>query len=173
MATSKNDLKREVREEIIEYFSEDCEIEEKKAGQTYLAVSLKGSTQRIAAIYGSLGGGASLWVKQAAWEQIRMVCDPETTRVEDVSDFRRGFQWAIHFNDPSDSMIPTAVAACISTGQTRWEKTLKRRADDARRAEARAEREAKRAATKKDPWAIESNLDPHAESIGIMELNEE
>ena len=152
MATTKNDMKEEVRQEIIDHFTADCDIEIKRAGQTYRAISLKGSNQRIAAIYGSLGGGASLWMKQAAWELLKPHCDPETTRVEDVSDFRRGFQWAIHFDDPSDSLIPEATSACMISGADRWAKTLKRREDDARRAKARAEREAKRAATKKDPW---------------------
>ena len=153
MATSKNDLKREIRTRISELFeSHDCTIEEKKAGQTYLAVSLKDSTQRIGAIYGSLGGGASLWMKQAAWDVLKGYTDRDNDRVEDVSDFRRGFQWAIHFDDPDDPLVGMAVSACVQSGQARWEKTLKRRADDARRAKARAEREAKRAANKKDPW---------------------
>ncbi len=153
MATSKNDLKREIRDAIADGFMrEGCTIDEKKAGQTYLAVSLADSTQRIAAIYGSLGGGASLWVKQATWDLLRDTVDPETSRVEDVSDFRRGFQWAIHFDDPDDSLIAASVAVCVSTGKARWDKTLKRRDADARRAKDRAEREARRAATKKDPW---------------------
>jgi hypothetical protein len=154
MATNKNDLKREIRATISTLFEDGgCTIEEKTAGQKYLAVSLENSTQRIAAIYGSLGGGASLWLKQAAWDEILPNTDQNRDRVEDVSDFRRGFQWAFHFDDPDDPMIQQAVTACINTGTDRWNKTQLRREADARRAKARAEREAKRAATKKDPWA--------------------
>ena len=153
MARTKAQLKAETRKRIRGLFeASGCTVESKQAGNHYLAVSLPDSNQRIAAIYGSLGGAASLWLKEAAWTLLRPHTNPKRDRVEDVRDFRRGFQWAIHFDDPNAALIEKSVEVCIEAGTARWTKTQQRRAEDERRAKAVAERKAKRASTKRNPW---------------------
>lgn len=154
MPMKKADLKRATRERIIDqYEANDCSVDEKKAGVTYYAVSVAGSNQRIAAIYGSLGGGASIWVKESAFQSIKDKLNPNVTKVEDVDLFKRGFQWAIHFDSPTDPIIDIVVNATIDIGRSRWEKTLARREADKRRAEKRAKKDAEMAQRKRDPWS--------------------
>jgi len=156
MAKTKAQLKTETREKIQGLFeAQGCTVEEKTAGNKYLAVSLPDSKQRIAAIYGSLGGAASVWLKEAAWDDLRgHIKDPSKHRVEDVGDFRRGFQWAVHFDGPDDPLIHGAVECAVRAGRNRWDKTQHRRAEDARRTKAAAERKVQRDANKRDPWAV-------------------
>ena len=94
-----------------------------------------------------------MWVKESAWDLIKDDLDPDEVRVEDVVMFGRGFQWAIHFDHPDDPLIDKAVEASVEAGKERWERAQKRRADDKRRAEARAERDAKMAERRRDPFA--------------------
>ena len=105
--------------------------------------------QIVAAIYGSIKGCASLWMKEAAFAQIKESL-PADTIVEDVALFRRGFQWAVHFESHTDERIELCVNASISAGNVRLKKTELRRADDVRRDESRAERETKMAERKRD-----------------------
>ena len=105
--------------------------------------------QIVAAIYGSIKGCASLWMKEAAFAQIKESL-PDDTIVEDVALFRRGFQWAVHFESHLDDRIELCVAASIDAGNIRLKKTETRRADDVRREQNRAEREAKMAERKRD-----------------------
>ena len=135
-----------------------CTGDDKTAGAVkYTAISIKGSYQRIAAIYGSQGGGASVWVKEDAWTQIRpqvvSAWKEGKLRVDDVDLTKRGFQWSIHFDTPNHPHIETIVKECVNVGHIRWERAQKRIADDARRAEARIIREAKMAERKRDPFA--------------------
>ena len=155
-AIPKMKLKELTRESILDSFLiSGCMTENKKSGAVkYTAISLPDSDQRLAAIYGSRGGAASLWMKDEAWCRIKGdIMDPDSVRVEDVDLFGRGFQWAIHFDHPDDPLIMKAVKASVEVGKERWERAQKRRSDDQRRAEARAEREAAMAERRRDPFA--------------------
>lgn len=153
-ALSKNEIKRLTKEACVRAFAErGCVADPKKAGtMKYVPISISGSTQRIAAIYGSRGGGASIWIKEEVFAMIRNQLDPDQVKVEDVDLFKRGFQWAIHFDGPSDPVIQSVAQAAVDHGQERWERAVKRKADDARRAETRKEREAERKAKRRNPW---------------------
>jgi len=106
-------------------------------------------TQIVAAVYGSLTKAASLWLKESAFERIKPHL-PHDTMVEDVEPFRRGFQWAIHFEDKDDDVIDIAVEHSIEAAKERLAKTEERQALETQRAKDRAEREAKRAETRRD-----------------------
>jgi hypothetical protein len=159
---TKNEIKQETRMMLRTLFTASgCEIHEKQAGSVqYEAIGISGSDQRIAAIYGSRGGACALWVKDATWMELRKLY-PETirniqstgTRVQDVSMFARGFQWAIHFTGTEDPWIAPAVAATVNQGEIRWDKAVNRRATEQRRADERKDREAKMAEKRKDPFA--------------------
>ena len=112
--------------------------------------------QIVAAIYGSIKGCASLWMKEAAFQEAKPNL-PSDTVVEDVAMFRRGFQWAVHFDAPTSELIPVCVSATVSAGTNRLNKTLKRRADDDRRAAEREVRQAKMAERKRD-WKDDSSV---------------
>jgi len=152
---TKAEIKAMTKTAIMNAFTaHDCVGDDKRAGAVkYTAISLNGSYQRIAAIYGSAGGGASIWIKEDAWEIIKPNVSPDDIRIEDVDLTKRGFQWAIHFDDPNDNLIQTVVDACVDVGKVRWDRAQKRRADDARRAKVRAEREARMAERKRNPFA--------------------
>jgi len=152
---SKNELKQATRSILRSLFKQaGCDIHEKAAGSvTYETVGITGSDQRIAAIYGSRGGACALWVKDATWTRLKENHDCRQMRVQDVSMFARGFQWAIHFDGPDDSWIAPVVASTIIEGTKRWEKALDRRATEKRRSDDRERREAKMAAKRKDPFA--------------------
>ena len=152
---TKAEIKTMTKASIMTAFDRyGCTYDEKTAGAVkYTAISLTGSYQRIAAIYGSQGGGASIWIKEAAWELIRPSVSEGDLRVDDVDLTKRGFQWAIHFDNPNDPHINTVVDATIEVGQIRWVRAQKRREDDARRAAQRIVREADMAERKRNPFA--------------------
>jgi hypothetical protein len=127
--SSKSQIKKETKSKIIElYKSLGCEVEERKTGSiSYHAFSILGSDQRIAAMYGSLGGAASLWIKKDAWSIVAPSLDRNTTRVEDVDLFRRGFQWAVHFTNQDDEALEPVVRASVEAGTVRWNRAIKRR----------------------------------------------
>lgn len=148
----KRALKKMTRERLIREFTDaGMIVEDAQAGSiTYQTVKFSGEDKQVvAAIYGSLNGCASLWMKENAFALVKAGL-PEDTVVEDVDPFRRGFQWAVHFNSPEDQNITPCVEATIEAGRVRLTKTLKRRAEDERRAATRAEREAKKAETRRD-----------------------
>ena len=154
-AIGKRELKRMTRQKIQEELeSHGLECEDLTAGSIkYTVARFKGEpNQIVAAIYGSIKDCASIWVKEAAFQELKpdLLKDfPETT-IEDVSLFRRGFQWAVHVKSPTDPLIQKVIGSAVIHGQERLNKTLKRRSEDARREEARAEREAAMAERKRD-----------------------
>ena len=154
-ALSKNQIKKLTKEACIRAFVErGCIADPKTAGgMKYVPISLSGSTQRIAAIYGSRGGGASIWVKEEVFAMVRHELDPDMVKVEDVDLFKRGFQWAIHFNGPSDPVIQIIAHAAVEHGQERLERAIKRQADEERRAATRKQREEERRLNRRNPWA--------------------
>ena len=105
--------------------------------------------QAIAAVYGSLRHMASVWMKESAFKAVKDHL-PDDAIVEDVSPFRRGFQWAVHIKDMNSSLIPIIVENSVQAALQRLAKTETRRAEDARREQARIEREAKKAETRKN-----------------------
>lgn len=154
-AIGKRELKRMTRQKIQEELeSHGLECEDLTAGSIkYTVARFKGEpNQIVAAIYGSIKDCASIWVKEAAFQELKpdLLKDfPETT-IEDVSLFRRGFQWSVHVKSPTDPLIQKVIGSAVVHGQERLNKTLKRRAEDARREAARAEREAAMAERKRD-----------------------
>ena len=154
-AIGKRELKRMTRQKIQEELeSHGLECEDLTAGSIkYTVARFKGEpNQIVAAIYGSIKDCASIWVKEAAFQELKpdLLKDfPETT-IEDVSLFRRGFQWSVHVKSPTDPLIQKVIGSAVIHGQERLNKTLKRRSEDARREEASAEREAAMAERKRD-----------------------
>ena len=154
-AIGKRELKRMTRQKIQEELeSHGLECEDLTAGSIkYTVARFKGEpNQIVAAIYGSIKDCASIWVKEAAFQELKpdLLKDfPETT-IEDVSLFRRGFQWSVHVKSPTDPLIQKVIGSAVIHGQERLNKTLKRRSEDARREAARAEREAAMAERKRD-----------------------
>ena len=154
-AIGKRQLKKMTRQAIQDKLeSLGLECEDLKAGSiNYTVARFKGEpNQIVAAIYGSIRDCASIWVKEAAFQSIKgelLTNHPEAT-IEDVSLFRRGFQWSVHVKSPTDPLIEKVITSAVHHGQARLDKTLKRRAEDARREQARAEREAAMAERKRD-----------------------
>ena len=145
-------MTRQAIQDRLESFGLECE--DLKAGSiNYTVARFKGEpNQIVAAIYGSIRDCASIWVKEAAFQDIKpeLLRDfPEAT-VEDVSLFRRGFQWSVHIKSPTDPLIEKVIDSAVIHGQHRLNKTIKRRHEDARREQARAEREAAMAERKRD-----------------------
>ena len=154
----KRELKKQTKANIAQSFADKglsldkpIHVENRKAGSVdYQVVKfLEEDKQAIAAVYGSLKQCAAIWVKEDAFMTIRAIL-PEDAVVEDVSPFRRGFQWAIHIKSPNSILIPMIVDACVNAGIVRLTKTIERRELEIERAEKRADREAKKTAERRD-----------------------
>ena len=150
----KRAMKKLTKEAIFNaYLLAGYEVHEMKAGSvTYHAIKhpeSENTNQVVAAVYGSLTKAASLWLKESAFDTVKPHL-PLDTMVEDVEPFRRGFQWAIHFEDKDDDVIAIAVEHSIKAAVNRLAKTVMRQNLERERAKARAEREAKRAETRRD-----------------------
>lgn len=155
----KRELKRMTRQKIQdELESHGLVCEHLKAGSINYTVARfpNEPNQIVAAIYGSIKDCASIWVKESAFQDLKpdLLADYSEHTIEDVSLFRRGFQWSVHIKSPSDPLIQKVVGSAVIHGQERLNKTLKRRTEDARREQARAEREAAMAERKRD-WKSE------------------
>jgi hypothetical protein len=150
----KRAMKRMTKELIMKRFTDTgCGLVERSAGAVnYIGVQV-GEGQNCAAIYGSKNRACSVWVKEDAFEMLKEKLSAETHVVEDVSMFRRGFQWSIHVNDVNDPIIDALVDVCIETGSARFEKTHARRELEARRASERGARKARMDAKRRDPFA--------------------
>jgi len=151
----KNEIKRLTKAQIQEEFEQrGCDSTVKSAGAVdYISVGLKGTDQRCAAIYGARGMGASIWVKAGAFALCKKALKKAKAKVEDVSFFRRGFQWAVYIKDFDDPNIQVVADACVTHGGERLADSVRRAADEATRAAKQADREASMAARRKDPWA--------------------
>ena len=157
-AIGKRELKRMTRDAIKnELLSHGLETQDMKAGSiTYTVARFNGEpNQIVAAIYGSIKGCASIWMKESAFELVKPSLSDDAI-VEDVAMFRRGFQWAVHFESPDQALISKCVEAAVQSGHARLSKTLTRRADDERRASERKTRQAKMAEKKRD-WKADSS----------------
>lgn len=158
----KRELKKQTKANIAQSFSDiglsldnPIHVENRTAGSVnYQVVKfISEDKQAIAAVYGSLHHCAGIWVKEEAFTRIRAIL-PDDAVVEDVSPFRRGFQWAIHIKSPNSVLIPMIADACINVGLKRLVKTQERRELEVERAEKRADREAKKAEERRD-WREE------------------
>lgn len=162
-AIGKRELKRMTRENLkAELNRHGLITEDMTAGSiTYTVARFPHEeNQIVAAIYGSIKGCASLWMKENAFQSAKpALMSKENVVVEDVAMFRRGFQWAVHFESPTDELIPVCVEAAVNAGQARLDKTLKRRAEDDRRASEREARQAKMAERKRDWKASDDGSD--------------
>jgi|TARA_Y100001973_G_C5203848_1_gene339870 hypothetical protein len=153
----KREAKRVTKDKLNGLFAEQgCELVERSAGAVnYMGVRVQDSKQNCAAIYGSKNRACSVWMKEDAFDALKAagVLNPEVQVVEDVSMFRRGFQWSVHVNGPEDPIIPHIVEVCVSAGIERWTKTSARKEIEARRDSERADREARMAEKRRNPWA--------------------
>ena len=153
-AIGKRELKRMTRENLkTELQKHGLVTEDMTAGSiTYTVARFPDeANQIVAAIYGSIKGCASLWMKENAFQSVLPELKTKSdVVVEDVAMFRRGFQWAVHFESPTDMLIPVCVEAAVNAGQARLDKTKARRAEDDRRASERDARQAKMAERKRD-----------------------
>jgi len=157
-AIGKRELKRMTRTKIqSELEAHGLECENMKAGSIeYTVARFDGEpNQIVAAIYGSIKGCASLWMKESAFQQVKPILLKHDAVVEDVAMFRRGFQWAVHFDKPDSQLIMPCVEATVNAGRERLNKTITRRKADERRATERVAREAKMAERKRD-WKDDS-----------------
>ncbi len=151
----KMTMKAMTRKAIEDAFvARGCTTSQKTAGAVkYTPISFGESDQRLAAIYGSKGGAASVWIKEETWTRLRPHVNPDNIRVEDVDLFGRGFQWAVHFDHHDDPLILHLADIAVECGTERWERAKMRREADSRRESIRAEREAEMAERKRDPFA--------------------
>ena len=157
----KRQLKKMTRERILsEYQAQGFVVEEQTAGSiTYQVVKFPDEDKQVvAAVYGSLNQCASIWMKEPAFAIVGPTL-PDDAVVEDVDPFRRGFQWAIHIEGPESTLIPKIIQATVDAGRDRLSKTLKRREADARRDRERADRLAKKAASRRDWKKVVSGSD--------------
>ncbi len=156
----KRELKRMTRTRIqSELEAHGLECENMKAGSIeYTVARFNGEpNQIVAAIYGSIKGCASLWMKESAFQIAKPTLLKHDAVVEDVAMFRRGFQWAVHFDKPDSNLILPCVEATVNAGRERLNKTIARRTEDKRRESERVAREAKMAERKRDWKADESD----------------
>lgn len=154
-AIGKRELKRMTRDRIQEELvAHGLECENLKAGSiNYTVARFKDEpNQIVAAIYGSIKDCASIWLKEAAFQELKpeLLASHSEHTIEDVSLFRRGFQWSVHIKSPDDPLIMKVVDKAVLHGQARLNKTVKRREEDLRRDNARQIREAEMAERKKD-----------------------
>lgn len=154
-AIGKRELKRMTRDRIQEELvAHGLECENLKAGSiNYTVARFKDEpNQIVAAIYGSIKDCASIWLKEAAFQELKpeLLASHSEHTIEDVSLFRRGFQWSVHIKSPEDPLIMKVVDKAVLHGQARLNKTVKRREEDLRRDNARQIREAEMAERKKD-----------------------
>lgn len=155
---SKNELKAQTRARMVSMFErQGMTVESHSAGAVnYLSVSIPESDQNLAAIYGSRGKAASLWMKEPAWILLRSKLTAEqkrTIKVEDVDLFRRGFQWAVHFETPEDEHLAWAIDCCVEAGETRWENKKVRVAKEQAAKKRRLAKEAEMAEKRRSPFA--------------------
>ena len=129
------------------------EVHEMSAGSvnyhTIKHQSDKNTTQVVAAVYGSLTKAASLWVKESTFQSLKPNL-PSDALVEDVEPFRRGFQWAIHFENNADELIDLSVDHAVVTAESRLAKTHERRLLEERRSKEATARKEARKETRRD-----------------------
>ncbi len=147
-------MKKLTKEAIFASFlSQGYEVHEMSAGSVkYHTIKHQGdtnTTQIVAAVYGSLTKAASLWVKESTFQSMKPSL-PADALVEDVEPFRRGFQWAIHFDNDKDELIHMAVEHAIVTAEARLAKTHARRLIEEDRAKKATERKEARKETRRD-----------------------
>tara|TARA_Y100001951_G_C11193757_1_gene213061 strand:- start:86 stop:556 length:471 start_codon:yes stop_codon:yes gene_type:complete len=151
----KNEIKRLTKKAIATSFkSNGCTSATKSAGAVdYLSIGLKGTHQKCAAIYGARGMGASIWIKAGAFAKCKDILKKSSTKVEDISFFRRGFQWAVYIKDFDDPNIEVVVNACIEHGAERWAHYQDKATEEKLRKKNMAKREKAMSKRRKDPWA--------------------
>lgn len=151
----KNEIKRLTKKAIAQSFkARGCTSATKSAGAVdYLSIGIKGTHQKCAAIYGARGMGASIWIKAGAFAKCKAQLKKTKTKVEDISFFRRGFQWAVYIVDFDDPNIEVVVNACVEHGAERWAHYETKAAEEKVRKKAMAKREKAMSKRRKDPWA--------------------
>ena len=151
----KNEIKRLTKKAIATAFrAQGCTSATKSAGAVdYLSIGIKGTHQKCAAVYGARGMGGSIWIKAGAFALCKKALKKSGTKVEDVSFFRRGFQWAVYIKDFDDPNIEVVVNACVAHGMERWTHYKAKEADEKARKKAAAVRDKAMSKRRKDPWA--------------------
>ena len=135
--TGKRELKKQTKANIAQAF-QDTGIRRDMP----IHVELKKADSKLKEIYGDAGDHVA-----ALSASVGM---PDDATVEDVSPFRRGFQWAIHIKSPSSVLISMIAEACTQAGADRLSRTQDRRELEASRAEKREARETKKAEERRD-----------------------
>ena len=151
----KNEIKRLTKKAIEDSFkSRGCTSTTKSAGAVdYLSIGMKGTHQKCAAIYGARGMGASIWIKTGAFEKCKAELKKSKPKVEDISLFKRGLQWAVYIVDFDDPNIEVVVNACVEHGAERLARFEAKAAEEKARKKAMAAREKAMSERRKDPWA--------------------
>lgn len=156
MSETDASLKERTQQHIAEAFhAKGCSTLERSAGAVkYMAVRMNDdSHQNVAAIYGGLGTPASIWVKDAVFQEIKDDVRDAGNYVDDVKYTHRGFDWRIFIESPSDPLLIFIVEESVKWGQQAWDAYLVRKEATDLRDSRRAEREARMAEIKRDPFA--------------------
>jgi len=156
MSETDASLKEKTQQHIAEAFrANGCTTLERSAGAVkYMAIRMnEESHQNVAAIYGGLGTPASIWVKDVVFQEIKDVVKESGNYIDDVKYTHRGFDWRIFIDNPSDPLIDIIVENSVDWGKQAWEKYLVRKEATDLRDSRRAEREARMAEIKRDPFA--------------------
>ncbi len=156
MSETDASLKQKTQQHICEAFiAKGCSTLERSAGAVnYVAIRMNDeSHQNVAAIYGGLGTPASIWVKDAVFQEIKDIVKDAGNYVDDVKYTHRGFDWRIFIESPDDPLLTTVVEESVEWGKQAWEKYLVRKEAKDLRDSRREERQSRMAEIKRDPFA--------------------
>jgi len=154
---SKTEIKRKTKDTIETLFKDRglVAIERSAGAVKYKAIRFDESSQNnVACIYGARNVGASIWVKDVVFQQLKEngVVTASSHNVEDVSFFKRGVDWKIDIADYNDSTIEKIVSYCVDIHKPDFEAELLRIKDKEERQAAAAARKAEMDAKRKSPF---------------------
>tara|TARA_Y100000592_G_C5471107_1_gene319575 strand:- start:1056 stop:1538 length:483 start_codon:yes stop_codon:yes gene_type:complete len=154
---SKTEIKKKTKDTIETLFKDKglVAIERSAGAVKYKAIRFDESSQNnVACIYGARNVGASIWVKDIVFQQLKDngVVTASSHNVEDVSFFKRGVDWKIDIVDYNDPVIERIVATCVVTHRKDYEAEVLRNEDKAKRQAAAEARKAEMDAKRKSPF---------------------
>ena len=139
------------------YIEAGCYTETKSAGAVnYVAIRLSEDDPfTIANIYGSRTGAASIWLKNAAWNNLRSDghIKQGDRAVIDVESYKRGMDWSVEVHDNVDPIIGHIVNATVAHGQSNATQREAAAAEKAARAEEAKRRADYMAEKRRNPFA--------------------
>jgi len=154
---SKTEIKKRTKDTIETLFKDRglVAIERSAGAVKYKAIRFdEGSINNVACIYGARSVGASIWVKDVVFQQLKDngIVTASSHNVEDVSFFKRGVDWKIDIVDYNDSAIEEIVSHCVRIHKPDFEAELIRIQDKAERQKVAEARKAEMDAKRKSPF---------------------